>query len=317
VSDKRWLVQEGDGATVGAIVGKAAPGDASAIAEGRVFVGKRRALDASEPVTAGDDVTIADASRALAPAVRVLKRGKGWFAVDKPAGIATIPDHGGASNALLPLAARAVGLDAARLHATSRLDREVSGVVVFATTPDAAARLKRARDEHAYVRRYVALAARAPGADEGTWDARIGRAKDARRREVNGRDATDARTHYAVVARADGTSPASPERGPHQGQVALLALAPVTGRTHQLRVHAAHAGAPLLGDRVYGGPTRWTLAGGKVLTLGRIYLHAARVTIEGVAIDAAVPEEMRGTWGAIGGRENGWAEALARTVGEP
>jgi RluA family pseudouridine synthase len=298
VSDRRWLVQGGDGETVGAIVAKAAPGDATAIAEGRVFVGKRRALDAAEPVSAGDDVTIADASRAEAPAVRVLKRGKGWFAVDKPAGIATIPDHGGASNALLPLAARAVGLDAARLHATSRLDREVSGVVVFATTPDAAARLKKARDEHAYVRRYVALAARAPGADEGTWDARIGRAKDARRREVNGRDATDARTNYAVIARA--------------GEVALLALSPVTGRTHQLRVHAAHAGAPLLGDRVYGGPTRWTLASGKVLALARIYLHAARVTIEGVAIDAAVPEEMRATWAALGGDGGAWESAVVR-----
>jgi RluA family pseudouridine synthase len=298
VSDRRWLVQGGDGATVGAIVAKAAPGDATAIADGRVFVGKRRALDAAEPVSAGDDVTIADAPRAQAPAVRVLKRGKGWFAVDKPAGIATIPDHGGASNALLPLAARAVGLDAARLHATSRLDREVSGVVVFATTPDAAARLKRARDEHAYVRRYVALAARAPGADEGTWDARIGRAKDARRREVNGRDATDARTNYAVIAKA--------------GEVALLALAPVTGRTHQLRVHAAHAGAPLLGDRVYGGPTRWTLASGKVLALARVYLHAARVTIEGVAIDAAVPEEMRATWAALGGDGGAWESAVVR-----
>ncbi len=298
MSDRRWLVQGGDGATVGAIVAKAAPGDATAIADGRVFVGKRRALDAAEPVSAGDDVTIADAPRAQAPAVRVLKRGKGWFAVDKPAGIATIPDHGGASNALLPLAARAVGLDAARLHATSRLDREVSGVVVFATTPDAAARLKRARDEHAYVRRYVALAARAPGADEGTWDARIGRAKDARRREVNGRDATDARTNYAVIAKA--------------GEVALLALAPVTGRTHQLRVHAAHAGAPLLGDRVYGGPTRWTLASGKVLALARVYLHAARVTIEGVAIDAAVPEEMRATWAALGGDGGAWESAVVR-----
>ncbi len=300
MSDRRWIVQDGDGATVGAIVGKAAPGDATAITEGRVFVGKRRALDASEPVSTGDDVTIAEASRAEAPAVRVLKRGKGWFAVDKPAGIATIPDHGGASNALLPLAARAVGLDAARLHATSRLDREVSGVVVFATTPDAAARLKRARDEHAYVRRYLAIAARSPGADEGTWDARIGRAKDARRREVNGRDATDAKTHYAVVARA--------------GEVALLALTPVTGRTHQLRVHASHAGAPLLGDRVYGGPSRWTLASGKVLSFTRIFLHAARVTIEGVAIDAPVPEEMRTIWSVLGGTERAWDDAVARSL---
>jgi 23S rRNA pseudouridine1911/1915/1917 synthase len=297
VTSRRWIVRDGDGVTVGAIVAKAAPGDDGAIADGRVFVGKRRALAAAEAVTAGDDVTVADAPKAAAPAIRILKRGKGWVAADKPAGIPTIADHGGASNALLPLTARAVGFEPARMHATSRLDREVSGVVVFATTTDAAERLKRARESHAYARRYLALAARAPSADAGTWDARIGRAKDPRHRAVDGSDATDARTHFAVVARA--------------GDAALLALAPITGRTHQLRVHASHAGAPLLGDRTYGGPTRMTLPSGKVLAMTRIALHAARVTIEGAVIESPVPAELRDLWRTLGGEDGAWDLALA------
>jgi 23S rRNA pseudouridine1911/1915/1917 synthase len=160
--------------------------------------------------------------------------------------------------------------------------------------------LQRERNEHRYVRRYVALASRAPAEDDGTWDAAIGRAKDPRHRAVNGRDAISARTHFAVVARATNA--------------ALLALAPVTGRTHQLRVHASHAGAPLLGDRTYGGPVRLTLPTGKVVSLDRIGLHAARVTVFGSAIDAPIPTMLRETWSALGGQEGDWEKAVGRSL---
>jgi len=300
VTVRRFIVGEGDGATIAAIVALAAPGDARAIAEGRVFIGRRRAQTADEPVRAGDDVTVASAVEDAVDEVRVLARGTSWVAVDKPAGIPTIPDHGGASHALITLAARAVGLDPSRLHATSRLDRDVSGVVIFALDADFAARLQREREEHRYARRYVALASRAPNEDGGTWDAPIGRAKDPRHRAVNGRDATDARTHFAVAARAN--------------EVALLALAPITGRTHQLRVHASHAGAPLLGDRTYGGPSRLTLPTGKVLSLDRIALHAARVTVFGSAIDSPIPTMLRETWSALGGDEGHWDQGVTRVL---
>lgn len=300
MTTRRFIVGDDDGATVGEIVALAAPGDANAVVEGRVFVGRKRVLRASEAVGAGDEVTVASAASDVPAAVSVLARGKRWVAVDKPAGTPTIPDHGGASHALLTLAARTVGLEPSHLHATSRLDREVSGVVVFALDAEMAARLRQEREEHRYARRYVAIAARAPREDTGTWDAPIGRAKDPRHRAVNGRDATSARTHFAVVARA--------------GEAALLALAPVTGRTHQLRVHASHAGAPLLGDRVYGAPARVTLPSGKVLSFDRIALHAARVTIFSSVIDAPIPALLRETWGALGGDDGDWADAVARSL---
>jgi 23S rRNA-/tRNA-specific pseudouridylate synthase len=230
----------------------------------------------------------------------ILARGTGWVAVDKPAGLPTIPDHAGASHALIALAARVIGVPVARLHATSRLDRDVSGVVVFALDRAAAERLQRARESHDYVRRYVAIAARSPSPDHGTWDGPIGRAKDPRHRAVNGKDPVPARTHYAVVAGAPGTD------------ACVLALGPVTGRTHQLRVHASHAGAPLLGDRVYGGAARLTLPSGKILPLDRVALHAARVTLPGHApIVSPVPDPLRLVWQALGGGGEAWDKAVS------
>jgi 23S rRNA-/tRNA-specific pseudouridylate synthase len=302
VTTRRWVVRAGDGETVGAIVSRAAPGDPRALEEGRVFIGRRRARAANEPVAVDDEITIGAPTTGTADGATILAREAGWVAVDKPAGLPTIPDQEGASHALLALTARTLGLDPSRLHPTSRLDRDVSGVVVFARTPAAAARLRTLRDEHRYVRRYLAIAARLPPTREGSWTAPIGRARDPRLRAVDGRDAVDARTHFAVVAEAP--------------PFALLALAPITGRTHQLRVHAAHAGAPLLGDRAYGGPTRVTLPGGRVLAFDRIALHAARVTLDGAAIDSPVPEKLRATWLGLGGDGAAWEKALLQPLPE-
>ncbi len=294
---RTWVVRDGDGTTVDAIVRRAVPGDVRAVAEGRVFVGRRRVLAGAEPVAIGDAITIAGAVEPHGP-VAILARGAGWVAVDKPPGIPTIPDQEGASHALIALAARVLGLDSSHLHATSRLDRDVSGVVVFALDREAAVHLRHLREEHRYVRRYLAIAARPPTPPEGRWTVPIGRAKDPRLRAPHGRDPVDALTCFATVALARG------------GPFALLSLAPVTGRTHQLRLHASHAGAPLLGDRAYGGPVRATLASGRVLPLDRIALHAARVTLDGVAIDSRVPDVLLATWLALGGDDAAWEKAL-------
>jgi 23S rRNA-/tRNA-specific pseudouridylate synthase len=95
----------------------------------------------------------------------------------------------------------------------------------------------------------------------------------------------------------------------------LLALEPVTGRTHQLRIHAAHAGMSILGDRTYGGDTRVTFPSGRVVRLGRIALHAGRVVVPrraGGSIDlrAEVPTLLRELWTALGGEDSTWVAAL-------
>ena len=76
-----------------------------------------------------------------------------------------------------------------QLHPTSRLDVGVSGVVLFALTKAASKRLLAARERGDYLRHYVALAARAPAPCEGSWAWAIGRARDPRKRRVDGRDA--------------------------------------------------------------------------------------------------------------------------------
>jgi RluA family pseudouridine synthase len=276
--------------------------DDRAVQEGRVFVGRRRVKSAGEPVKAGDVVEVAPPREAIA-GVRVLFEEDDLVAVDKPAGMPTIADHGGSAHALVAVAAQALGVDPESLHPTSRLDRGVSGVVVFARTKAAAERLMQARAAGTYERRYLALAARAPEPANGTWDAPLGRARDPRLRQVNGRDPVAAATRYAVCAAA-------------AGGVAMLAVAPKTGRTHQIRVHASHAKAPLVGDRDYGGPPRVTLATGRVLEPRRIALHAARVVVPGASgallvARAPVPPELEALWAALGGDAAAWEVAAS------
>jgi 23S rRNA-/tRNA-specific pseudouridylate synthase len=300
------VVGRDDGRSLRDVLARAGA-DADAVRDGRVFVGARRARRDDEPVREGDVVEIAPPRPSVAPTI--LQRAGDLVAVDKPAGVPTIADHAGAAHALVAVVAGALGMPAERVHPTSRLDRDVSGVVILALTREAAARLMRARAEGAYVRRYFAIAARAPEPERGAWDAPIGVGRDPRLRAVGGRDAVAARTAYEVCARAPGGA-------------AMLALAPVTGRTHQIRVHAAHAGAPLLGDAAYGGPTRVTLASGRVIEPRRIALHAARVTVPDgdgapLVFEAPVPPVLADLWSALGGEPGAWKVCGACALPSP
>lgn len=334
--EKRWVVREGDGITVAEIVTKAGVPDVEgAIAQGRVFVGRVRAKSGAQSVKPGDEVKIggaevAPANRAAAPAApswSVLWEREGLIACNKPAGIPTVPDHAGAAQSLVALVAESRGKKPGDLYVTSRLDRDVSGVVVFAITTDAEARLRSARAAGRYVRRYVAIAAATSttligliNVDQprlcGVWNAPIGAGKDPRHRAVSGPEAKAARTHFAVVARA--------------GDFLLLAVEPQTGRTHQIRVHAAHAGAPLLGDRAYGGAARVTLPNGSVVALAtgapaapRIALHAARVTLPPgtggapLVASAPIPVELFRVWAELGGAGEAWDTALSCVIEVP
>jgi 23S rRNA-/tRNA-specific pseudouridylate synthase len=269
------------------------------VEEGRVFVGRVRVGEASYRVRVGDEVKIGGAGAGVEWAV-IWER-DGLLACNKPAGIPTVADHVGASHALVALAAEKTGRNGSDLFVTSRLDREVSGVVVLATSAEAEARLRTARQEGRYARRYVAIAVDIHVA-AGTWSAPIGAGKDPRHRAAFGPDAKAAQTRWRVVARAGG--------------FAMLAVAPQTGRTHQIRVHASHAGAPLLGDRDYGGPTKVTLGNGRVLALARIALHAARVTVPGqsgapLVAEAPIPSELARIWAELGGEPEAWNTAVS------
>lgn len=233
--------------------------------------------------------------------VRVLHRDADLLVLYKPAGLPTTSPDG--RHCLTEVAAR---LDprAPRLHASSRLDAEVTGLVTFARTTRAIERLLAARRAGQYERYYLGLATRPldPASGELAW--------------AIARDPRDPRKRVAVESGAEK------KRGKEQPQAArtryrvleaqptaaLLLLSPLTGRTHQLRVHVARAGAPLLGDRHYGGPTKITLADGRVVRAGRVMLHCASVRLPSfdqpaqLTLSAPIPEDFRSTWVALGGQ---------------
>jgi RluA family pseudouridine synthase len=226
--------------------------------------------------------------------VAVLHCDDQFLVVSKPAGVPTTsPDGRGCLVELV----RELDPRAPKLHPSSRLDADVTGVVTFARTEAAIEHLLRARREGRYERGYLALAPRAPEPEAGAWHASLGiDRRDRRRRAVVPDDATGARaahSRYRTLART--------------ASAALLWLEPLTGRTHQLRVHAAHAGIPLLGDRVYGGSPRVVLADGSVLAARRTMLHCARVRVPApgggavLAFEAPVPGDLAELWRSLGG----------------
>ncbi|HEU4411105.1 MAG TPA: RluA family pseudouridine synthase [Polyangiaceae bacterium] len=305
--EKRWVVGPGGGESAAEVVRRLGEEPAAAVAEGRVFVGRRRVLDPGERLASGDVLCVyGRRGGAAAGGVELLGDDEGVVAALKPAELSTIADHHGRAAALHDRLARALGVPAKALHPTSRLDVGVSGVVLFARDDEARRRLARARDEGAYRRRYVALASGALAADRALWDAPIGRGPDPRRRYARGNDAAGASTEALALGRAG-------ERA------TLLGLVPRTGRTHQLRVHAADAGHPLFGDALYGGPRRLVKASGEVLELGRVALHALSVTVPGRGGEprryvAPLPAEFGAWWAALGG--DGAAVERLREGGE-
>lgn len=289
---KIWVVRETDPKTAGEIV-VCANEDLSAIDDGRVFIGKKRVKSANEPVKPGDEVRIGkgDPSTESSPDVPILLAENDLVAVAKPAGIPTVPDHHGSSHALVAIVARMLKKKPEDLRITSRLDREVSGAVVFALSQEAEQRLKDARARGEYARRYIALASSVDAdvdSDPGRWTAPV--------------DGKESATRYHVVTRAT------------RAAAAMLAVDPETGRTHQIRIHASGAGMPLLGDTEYGGPRQLSLADGRIVGLTRIALHAARIAVAGIEVEAPIPDELARVWSELGGAADAWALAItART----
>jgi 23S rRNA pseudouridine1911/1915/1917 synthase len=223
----------------------------------------------------------------------------------KPAGLPTTSPDG--ENCLASWA-RAHDPAAPHMHASSRLDAEVTGLVTFARSARAIAALNAARKQGRYLRFYLALVAHAPQPEQGDWRWDIAKdPRNARRRTAlpqgSGRGVL-AHSRYQVLR-------ALPN-------VTLLGLHPQTGRTHQLRVHATQAGSPLLGDKHYGGLSQVVLSDGRVLRAPRVMLHCARVTLpaigtaEPLTLTAAVAPDMCLLFEQLGGV----AELLQRCVSE-
>lgn len=185
--------------------------------------------------------------------LRVLHVDDDVVIVDKPSGMPSVP-------ARTPLDPPDVAAILAATHgpleAVHRLDRDTSGILVLARSRPVRAALGHAFESATVAKRYRAVVVGAPPTETGTIHMPLADdpARPPRKRvdPILGRRAT---TRWCVIDRVEAVA------GVH-GRLALIDLEPLTGRSHQLRVHLAWLGCPITGDRLYAAPpaATWPLA---------------------------------------------------------
>jgi 23S rRNA pseudouridine1911/1915/1917 synthase len=192
--------------------------------------------------------------------------------VDKPAGVVVHPAAGHETGTLVhALLERGIagGDDPVRSGIVHRLDRDTSGLLVVARSEDAYTRLQELIRDRVVERRYLALVRGRPRSRRGRIEAPIGRdRKDPLRQSLETDSPRDAITHFEVARLLPAHT--------------LLEVRLETGRTHQIRVHLAAIGLPVVGDPVYGTADP---------ELGRQFLHAAALSFPHPATGAPITAE--------------------------
>jgi 23S rRNA pseudouridine1911/1915/1917 synthase len=280
---------------------------AELVADGRVAVDGVPVATRSTALVAGSTlaVDLPDAAPAgVEPEpdveLRVVHADAAVVVVDKPAGVVVHPGAGHAHGTLVAgLLARFPDLagvgDPERPGIVHRLDRGTSGLLVVARTAAAYQSLTAQLAERTVGRRYVALVTGHVADDRGVVDAPIGRSSRTPTKMAVSANGRPARTAYRVLRRLAG-QPALDQPS------TLLALALETGRTHQIRVHLAAIGHPVVGDDRYGPPGR---VGGRALPAGRLFLHAAQLGFdhpgsgERVVWTSPLPDDLAGLTGPV------------------
>ena len=236
--------------------GKVSLGDTAADAKRKVYGGERIALEEEAPPEAmaqqPEDIPLA-----------IVREDAHILVIDKPAGLVVHPGSGNwrgtLLNALLHHAPQLAGIPRAGI--VHRLDKDTSGLLVVAKTLEAQTDLVRQLAARTVKRHYLALA-HGRVARDGVVDAPIGRHPVQRTKMAVVGSGRAARTYYRVLERF--------------ARATLLECALETGRTHQIRVHMAEIGHPLVGDPVYG-PRRKAPA--PLADFPRQALHAWRLAL--------------------------------------
>jgi 23S rRNA pseudouridine1911/1915/1917 synthase len=288
------------------------------IEEGMILLNGRR-VKASSTVRAGDvAVGVIPGPEPLsaepeALPLAVLYEDEEILVLDKPAGLVVHPSTTGSSgtlvNALLYHCRDLPGIKGViRPGIVHRLDKDTSGVMVVAKTEAALADLGRQFKERHVEKTYLAIVHGMFREQEGTIDAAIGRHPTERKKmSIHARSGRGAVTRWRLVEAFSGHS--------------LLELRPQTGRTHQIRVHLASIGHPVLGDALYGRKGRPGTIGDLglrdvVKTLNRQALHAHRLTFahprtgERLTFTSPVPPDMEEVLTRLrtmdGKKQNSW-----------
>jgi tRNA pseudouridine32 synthase/23S rRNA pseudouridine746 synthase len=217
--------------------------------------------------------------------LRILVEDDALVAIDKPPGALSVPSRTGRDDsrpcALYALSSRYGGRQVFPVH---RLDEDVSGILVFARTPAAQRELSALFEARTARKRYEALVedradpgpgARAFEAGEVEWESRLLRGKKRAYESPHGKLATTrARCEGAVSPSILGPAAA----GLDGARLLRFALEPLTGRSHQLRVHLASHGLPIVGDALYGARAAFPPGG--------IALRAVRLELAGRVFEA-------------------------------
>ncbi len=268
------------------------------IAAGHISVNDQL-LKASYSVQAGDRIVV----RVPPPqplevepepiALRILYEDDDIVAVDKPAGMVVHPSHGHRSgtlvNALLAHCAELSGIGGTlRPGIVHRLDKDTSGILIVAKNDQAHRDLQQQFRSRDVTKTYLALVEGQISAPSGVVDAPIARDPKERKRMAVVPAGREARTEYRVLE--------------YFAEHAFVEVRPVTGRTHQIRIHFASIGHPIVGDRVYGFRKQR-------LAIKRHFLHAAHIAFnlpssgQRMELHSDLPQEL--------------AEVLARLRSEP
>jgi 23S rRNA pseudouridine1911/1915/1917 synthase len=265
------------------------------IEAGAIEVDGRR-LRAKDKVLGGERVQIQaqlevdQQVSAEAMPLDVVFKDRALIVINKPPGMVVHPGAGNArhtlQNALLALDPKLAVVPRAGL--VHRLDKDTSGLLVVARTPEAHTALVAALAEREIERHYIALCTGVMTGG-GTIDEPIGRHRSQRTRMAVRSDGRPSVTHYRVMKRFRAHT--------------LVHVELESGRTHQIRVHLAHIGYPVVGDPVYGGRRRFPAGSSPALVaelegFKRQALHAARLRLahpstgEEVDWEAPLPADM-------------------------
>mgnify|MGYP001048753817 CR=1 FL=1 len=219
----------------------------------------------------------------------IVGEGRGWLAINKPAGLAVQGGTGtnkhvdGMLQSLLGLNDDGVGSDE-RLRLVHRIDKDTSGVLLLAKNRASARTLTDGFATHKLEKTYLALVMGLPPLSASIKQAILklpGKAGEKMVPDDNGQRA------HSEIRRID-----------HSGRkMAFMALRPLTGRTHQLRVHMAHIGHPICGDGKYGGLEAHP---GELISR-QLHLHAWRLKLpDGKLVEAALPAHMQVSFDNLG-----------------
>lgn len=225
-------------------------------------------------------------------AYTIIQETKDFVAVNKPAGLLSIPDREGDEISLKKLLKGQFG----EIYTVHRIDRDTSGVIVFARNETAHQHLSRSFEERTVEKYYVGLVKGTPANREGTIDAPIAQHSLRRNLMIIHKRGKPSITDYKVLEAF--------------GKFSFLEFRIYTGRTHQIRIHMQHIGHPIVCDELYGDGTPVLLSSIKKNynlskseleekpILNRLALHSARLVFSDqngtrYSVEAEPPKDIR------------------------